>query len=90
VLRVHETRGDSVSTNCAIAYQRNSPQSYGMAESFVNAFKRDYVGCMDLSSGVAVLAQLLGAFRHLTRSIRIRRWGTNRRVCLGKSDAVRF
>jgi len=25
-----------------------SPQSNGMAESFVNTFKRDYVACMDL------------------------------------------
>ncbi|WP_237170324.1 IS3 family transposase [Pandoraea thiooxydans] len=42
----------------------NSPQSNGMAESFVNTFKRDYVGSMDRSSGAAVLAQLPGAFRH--------------------------
>jgi transposase InsO family protein len=42
----------------------NSPQSNGMAESFVNTFKRDYVGCMDRSSGTAVLAQLPDAFRH--------------------------
>lgn len=42
----------------------NSPQSNGKAESFVNRFKRDYVGCMDRSSGTAVLAQLPDAFRH--------------------------
>lgn len=42
----------------------NSPQSNGMAESFVNTFKRDYVSTMDRSSGAAVLAQLPDAFRH--------------------------
>jgi putative transposase len=42
----------------------NSPQSNGMAESFVNTFKRDYVGAMDRSNGAAVLAQLPDAFRH--------------------------
>ncbi|MDB5839221.1 MAG: integrase [Herminiimonas sp.] len=31
-----------------------SPQSNGMAESFVNSFKRDYVGQMDRSSAKAV------------------------------------
>ena len=41
-----------------------SPQSNGMAESFVNTFKRDYVGRMDLSDAVAVLAQLPAAFEH--------------------------
>lgn len=29
----------------------NSPQSNGMAESFVNTFKRDYVSGIDRSSG---------------------------------------
>lgn len=42
----------------------NSPQSNGMAESFVNTFKRDYVGSMDRSTGTVVLAQLPDAFRH--------------------------
>jgi len=35
-----------------------SPQSNGMAESFVNTFKRDYVSAMDRSKAQAVLAQL--------------------------------
>ena len=35
-----------------------SPQSNGMAESFVNTFKRDYVSRMDLSNARTVLAQL--------------------------------
>jgi len=35
-----------------------------MAESFVNTFKRDYVGGMDRSNGAVVLAQLPDAFRH--------------------------
>lgn len=35
-----------------------SPQSNGMAESFVTTFKRDYVSAMDRSKAQAVLAQL--------------------------------
>ena len=41
-----------------------SPQSNGMAESFVNTFKRDYVARMDLSDAATVLAQLPDAFEH--------------------------
>lgn len=41
-----------------------SPQSNGMAESFVNTFKRDYVSQMDRSTAAAVLAQLPDAFEH--------------------------
>ncbi|MXN28740.1 integrase core domain-containing protein, partial [Delftia sp. CH05] len=41
-----------------------SPQSNGMAESFVNTFKRDYVARMDLSDAQTVLAQLPAAFEH--------------------------
>lgn len=41
-----------------------SPQSNGMAESFVNTFKRDYMSRMDLRDAPTVLAQLLGAFEH--------------------------
>jgi transposase InsO family protein len=41
-----------------------SPQSNGMAESFVNTFKRDYVARMDLSNAATVLAQLPAAFEH--------------------------
>ena len=41
-----------------------SPQSNGMAESFVNTFKRDYVSRMDLSDARIVLAQLPAAFEH--------------------------
>lgn len=41
-----------------------SPQSNGMAESFVNTFKRDYVSPMDLSDARTVLAQLPAAFEH--------------------------
>ncbi len=41
-----------------------SPQSNGMAESFVNTLKRDYVGQMDRSTAEAVLAQLPAAFEH--------------------------
>jgi putative transposase len=41
-----------------------SPQSNGMAESFVNTFKRDYVSGMDLTDAVTVLAQMPAAFEH--------------------------
>ena len=41
-----------------------SPQSNGMAESFVNTFKRDYVARMDLRDVKTVLAQLSAAFEH--------------------------
>ena len=41
-----------------------SPQSNGMAESFVNTFKRDYVSRMDRRDARAVLAQLPAAFEH--------------------------
>ena len=41
-----------------------SPQSNGIAESFVNTFKRDYVNLMDRRSAEIVLAQLSDAFMH--------------------------
>lgn len=41
-----------------------SPQSNGMAESFVNTFKRDYVSRMDLTDAQIVMAQLPAAFEH--------------------------
>ena len=41
-----------------------SPQSNGMAESFVNTFKRDYLSSMDLRDAPTVLAQLPAAFEH--------------------------
>ena len=41
-----------------------SPQSNGMAESFVKTFKRDYVVRMDRASAPAVLGQLDAAFTH--------------------------
>lgn len=41
-----------------------SPQSNGMAESFVNTFKRDYVARMDLRDAATVLAQPPAAFEH--------------------------
>ncbi len=41
-----------------------SPQSNGMAESFVNTFKRDYVSRMDLTDAPTVMAQLPAAFDH--------------------------
>lgn len=41
-----------------------SPQSNGMAESFVNTFKRDYVSRMDRRDARTVLAQLPAAFEH--------------------------
>jgi transposase InsO family protein len=41
-----------------------SPQSNGMAESFVNTFRRDYLCRMDLADAATVLAQLPSAFEH--------------------------
>ncbi len=41
-----------------------SPQSNGMAESFVNAFRRDYLSRMDLSDAASVIRQLPAAFEH--------------------------
>ena len=41
-----------------------SPQSNGMAESFVNTFKRDYVSRMDLRDARTVLTRLPAAFEH--------------------------
>lgn len=41
-----------------------SQQSNGMAESFVNTFKRDYVARMDLRDAKTVMAQLSAAFEH--------------------------
>jgi putative transposase len=41
-----------------------SPQSNGIAESFVNTFRRDYLSRMDLSDALTVLAQLPAAFEH--------------------------
>lgn len=41
-----------------------SPQSNGMAESFVNTFQRDYVARMDLRDAATVIAQLPAAFEH--------------------------
>jgi putative transposase len=41
-----------------------SPQSNGMAESFVNTFRRDYLSRMDLADAVTVLDQLQSAFEH--------------------------
>jgi putative transposase len=41
-----------------------SPQSNGMAESFVNTFRRDYLSRMDLADAPTVLTQLPAAFEH--------------------------
>lgn len=41
-----------------------SPQSNGIAESFVNTFRRDYLSRMDLTDAPTVLAQLPAAFEH--------------------------
>lgn len=41
-----------------------SPQSNGMAESFVKTFKRDYMARMDRADAPAVLRQLDAAFTH--------------------------
>ena len=61
----HETRGIAKSLGLKpINTPVCSPQSNGMAESFVNTFKRDYVARMDLRDALTVLAQLPAAFEH--------------------------
>lgn len=42
----------------------NSPQSNGMAESFVKTFKRDYVAQMDRRDAITLMQQLSAAFEH--------------------------
>lgn len=46
-----------------------SPQSNGMAESFVNTFQRDYVSQMDRSSVAIVLRQMPAAFEHFNEAL---------------------
>ena len=61
----HDTRSFAQQINlvpCTTAI--NSPQSNGMAESFVKTFKRDYVGQMDRSDARIVMQQLPAAFEH--------------------------
>ena len=41
-----------------------SPQSNGMAESFVRTFKRDYAARMDLTDDATLMRQLHSAFEH--------------------------
>ncbi len=41
-----------------------SPQSNGIAEGFVNTFRRDYESRMDLTDAPTVLTQLAAAFKH--------------------------
>lgn len=61
----HETRGVAKSLGLKpINTLVCGPQSNGMAESFVNTFKRDYMSRMDLHDAPTVLAQLPGAFEH--------------------------
>lgn len=67
----------------------NSPQSNSMAETFVNTFKRDYVGTMDLSSGATVLAQLPEAFRHFNEVHPNPHSATNRRACTEKRESAK-
>jgi transposase InsO family protein len=61
----HETRGIARSLGLKpINTPVCSPQSNGMAESFVNTFKRDYMSRMDLRDAPTVLGQLPSAFEH--------------------------
>jgi putative transposase len=43
------------------------PQSNGIAESFVNTFKRAYVSRMDLGDAKTVMAQLPASFEHFNQ-----------------------
>jgi putative transposase len=61
----HHTRSFANQLNlvpCTTAI--NSPQSNGMAESFVKTFKRDYVPQMDRRDAITVMQQLPAAFEH--------------------------
>lgn len=54
-----------------------SPESNGMAEAFVNTFKRDYVRVQDRPDAATVLAQLPGWFedyneRHPHKGLRMK------------------
>lgn len=49
-----------------------SPRGNGVAESFINTFKRDYVARTDLSDAARVLAQLTASFEHFNKAIRTR------------------
>jgi len=67
----------------------NDPQSDGMAESFMNAFNREYVDCMNRSNGTVVLAQLPDVFGNFNEvHPLIGRWAINRCACLETSDRV--
>ena len=70
-----------------------SPQSNGMAESFVKTFRRDYVSRMDLSDATRVLAQLPAAFEHFNEvhphsglKMRSPREFRQHRQCLSQSN----
>ncbi|WP_232245779.1 MULTISPECIES: IS3 family transposase [Delftia] len=72
-----------------------SPQSNGMAESFVNTFKRDYVARMDLSDAQTVLAQLPAAFEHFNEvhphsSLKMRSPREFRRQQAAEADQVLY
>lgn len=61
----HDTRRIAVAGLTPINTPVCSPQSnVGMAESFVNTFRRDYLNRMDLTDAPTVLAQLPAAFEH--------------------------
>lgn len=62
-----------------------SPQSNGIAESFVNTFKRAYVNLMDRSSAEIVLAQLPDAFTHFNKVHPHSALNGNRLACSGGS-----
>ncbi len=50
-----------------------SPQTNGMAERFVNTFRRDYIGCMDLADAKRIMAQMASASSTSMKSIRTQR-----------------
>lgn len=64
--RVHETHAIAKQLGLTPVHTPVcSPQSNGMAESFVNTLKRDYVSQMDCSTAAAVLNQLPRVFEWL-------------------------
>lgn len=66
--RVHETHAIAKPLGIKLIHTPVcSTQSNGMAECFVNTFKRDYIRQMDCSTPAMTLAQLPDAFEHFNK-----------------------
>jgi putative transposase len=61
----------------------SSPQSSGMAESFVKIIKRDYVSLAKRPNARAAMQQLGSWFEHYDKNTRTAHWNTCRLGCSG-------